>query len=62
MAGVCIGDSITIGANSCISKTIMEQGCYVSQPVRFIPFDPDKAMDGLSSFVTTVNGIKIYKK
>lgn len=28
LAGVCIGDSITIGANSCISKTIMEQGCY----------------------------------
>lgn len=62
LAGVHIGDSITIGANSCISKTITEQGCYVGQPIRFIPFDPDEVMNRLSSPVTTIDGIKIYKK
>jgi len=61
-AGVEIGDCITIGAGTCVPKTILQQGLYVSQPLRFIPFDPDEAMKKLGKPVSTVNGVNIYKK
>ncbi|MCZ8285582.1 MAG: hypothetical protein O9353_09005 [Bacteroidia bacterium] len=39
-AGVEIADKIVVGSNSSVSKSLLEQGTYVSQPLRFIPFDP----------------------
>lgn len=60
--GVEIGDCITIGAGTCVPKTILEQGLYVSQPLRYIPFDPDEAMEKLENQVATINRIKIFKK
>lgn len=53
MAGVNISNAITVGANSCISKSLSKQGLYVGQGLRFIEFDPDKKMDDL--------GVPIYK-
>lgn len=41
MPGVNISDAITIGAQTCISKSLNKQGLYVSQPVRYLSFDPD---------------------
>lgn len=35
-AGVKIGDAIVVGANSCVSKSLLEVGTYVSQSLRFI--------------------------
>lgn len=61
-AGVTIGDCITVGAATCVSKSIKQQGIYVSQPLRFIPFDPDEAMKKLQNPVATVNWVNIYKK
>lgn len=42
MAGVEIGDAVTVGAHCCVSKSVIRQGLYVGQGLRFIEFDPDK--------------------
>jgi len=34
--GVMIGNDITVGAQTCVSKNITIPGTYVSQPLRFI--------------------------
>ncbi len=62
LAGVNIGNAITVGANTCISKSIQQQGLYVSQPLRYIPFDPDEAVVKLTHKVATINQIDIYEK
>lgn len=41
MPGVCIEDGITVGSMTCVSKNLNKAGLYVSQPIRFIEFDPD---------------------
>lgn len=38
--GVKIADKVAVGANSSVSKSLLEAGTYVSQPLRFIPYDP----------------------
>lgn len=38
--GVKIADKIVVGANSSVSKSLLETGTYVSQPLRFISYDP----------------------
>ncbi len=38
-AGLKIADKIVVGSNSCVSKSLLEQGTYVSQALRFIPYD-----------------------
>jgi acetyltransferase-like isoleucine patch superfamily enzyme len=35
--GIRIEDAITVGSNSCVSKSLLIAGSYVSQPLRFIP-------------------------
>ena len=40
--GVSIGDAITVGAGSVVSKSITEPGLYVSQSLRFIEFNADE--------------------
>lgn len=41
MPGVSIGDGITVGSMTCVSKSLKIAGLYVSQPIRFVEFDPD---------------------
>ena len=41
MPGVCIGNGITVGSMTCVSKSLNKEGLYVSQPIRYIEFDPD---------------------
>ena len=62
LAGVNIADAITIGANTCVSKSLDQQGLYVSQPLRYIPFDPDEAVTALTKKVATINQVDIYEK
>lgn len=38
--GVKIADKIVVGANSSVSRSLLETGTYVSQPLRFIAYDP----------------------
>lgn len=62
LSSVRIGNAVTIGANACVSKSILKQGLYVSQPLRSIPFDPDEAIKRLSKRIATINHINIYEK
>jgi acetyltransferase-like isoleucine patch superfamily enzyme len=42
-AGVRIADAITVGAASCIARSLDTPGLYVSQPLRHIPLDYNEA-------------------
>ena len=46
-AGVKIGDAVTVGAISVVSKDLCESGLYVNQALRYIEFDPDEAITKL---------------
>lgn len=59
LSGVRIDDAITIGAQTCISKSLSKQGLYVSQGIRFLEFDPDKRMN---EFGEPVDNTFIYNK
>ena len=47
LSDVIIADGITVGANCCVSKSLLKQGLYVSQGLRFIEFDPDDKIRSL---------------
>lgn len=47
-AGVKISDSISIGSNSCVSKSVQEPGMYVSQSLRFMKVDLNQTKEKLS--------------
>ena len=61
-AGVSIPAITTIGANCCISKSLEKSGLYVSQPLRYIQFDPDVAIKRFGSPEDCINGVNIYRK
>lgn len=42
MPGVNISDDITVGSMTCVSRNLHDKGLYVSQPIRYINFDPDE--------------------
>jgi len=46
-AGVHIIDNVAIGAGTTVSKDITEPGLYVNQPLRFIDYNADCAIDKL---------------
>lgn len=58
-SGVTISDAITVGSATCVSKSLKEQGLYVSQGLRFIKFDPDEKISNLG---TPVKFSHIYRK
>lgn len=58
-SGVRICADCYIGANATVAKDITTPGLYVSQPLRFIDFNPEIAIDSLTEEV--VPGI-VYKK
>lgn len=62
-AGVEIGDAISVGACSCVSKSLTRQGLYVSQPLRYIAFDPDKRMAEMTlPYETMDGGTRVFRK
>ena len=46
-AGVNIADGVAVGANATVSSDLTRPGLYVSQPLRFIEYNPDLAIDAL---------------
>lgn len=58
--GVRIGDNITIGVNSVVSKDLLEEGMYVSAPMRFVDFDPESKLKSFAE--ANVNGFVYYEK
>jgi acetyltransferase-like isoleucine patch superfamily enzyme len=40
-AGVTIANKVVVGAGSCISKSLLNAGTYVNQPLRFIESSPN---------------------
>lgn len=59
LSGVTISDAVTIGAQTCVSKSLDKQGLYVSQGLRYIEFDPDMRM---ASFHTPMDKDFIFSK
>lgn len=47
-AGVRVANAITVGAASCVSRSIESSGLYVSQPLRFIDLDYYRAIERYS--------------
>lgn len=43
-SGVSICNAVTVGAGAVISKSLLQQGLYVNQALRYIAFDPDEAI------------------
>ena len=41
LSGVDICDGVTVGAMTCVSKSIMKTGVYVGGPIRYLPKDPE---------------------
>lgn len=58
-SGVHICADCYVGANATVAKDLTAPGLYVSQSLRYIEFDPEKAIDGLTEEV--VPGV-VYKK
>lgn len=51
-AGVDIGDAITVGANSCVTKSLRKQGLYVGQGLRYLEFNPDEKISNMGEPVS----------
>lgn len=47
LSNVTVANGITVGANCCVSKSLFQQGLYVSQSLRFIEFNPDEKISKL---------------
>lgn len=62
MPGIQIADNITIGAGSCVAKSLSEKGTYVNQGLRFIPVSADDAILKYGEPVCSIGSCKIYKK
>jgi len=60
--GVIINDSINIGGNSTIAKSLIEPGMYVSQPLRYLPKDYESIKEALVE--VTEEGLieKVFEK
>lgn len=65
LSGVNISAHITVGACSCVSKSLAEAGLYVGQSLRHLEYDPDAKLKGYekpvaSTFVFRRNGEEYY--
>ena len=59
---VKIADGISIGSNSSVSKSLMEPGLYVSQPLRFIELDIEIARKKLNKINDEKLIEEVYEK
>lgn len=48
-SGVNVADSVVIGAGTTVSKTLIKHGLYVNQPIRYIEYDADLAIEHLGN-------------
>lgn len=49
LSGVNIANGIVVGAGSCVSKNLDQQGCYVSQGLRHFPMNIDEKISSLGA-------------
>ena len=62
LPGICIGDNITLGAGTTCSKSVTEQGVYVSSKLQYIPYDADERIKSLGKPMAIIDGVERYKK
>ena len=62
MPGIKVADNITIGAGSCVSKSLKEKGTYVNQALRYIPISADEAILKYGVPICQIGSCKIYRK
>lgn len=62
MPGIRVADNITIGAGSCVSKSLKEKGTYVNQALRYIPVNADEAILKYGEPICKIGSCKIYRK
>jgi acetyltransferase-like isoleucine patch superfamily enzyme len=60
--GVKISDSIIVGGNSTVSKSLKESGMYVSQPLRFISSSYEEAKSKLAKVLVPGLVEEVYEK
>jgi acetyltransferase-like isoleucine patch superfamily enzyme len=60
--GVRIADGVTIGSNATVSKSLLEAGLYVSQPLRRVDYDPDEIRNRLTKVEENVIEVVYEKK
>lgn len=61
--GVYIASSITIGSNSAVSKSLLKQGLYVNQSLRFFEFDYQEGLQKYPSVKSSKEiGDVVHKK
>lgn len=61
-SGVIIGNSITVGAGCCVSKSLNDVGLYVNQPLRFIHFESDNIIDKFKNPISHFDDFDIYHR
>ena len=59
--GVYIASGISLGANSCISKSLLVKGMYVSQGLRYVPQDFEKIKARLKKTPSSLSS-PVYEK
>lgn len=62
MPGIYVADNITVGAGSCVAKSLLDKGTYVNQALRFIPISTDEAILKYGEPICSIGSCKIYKK
>lgn len=62
LPGIRIGDNITLGAGTTCSKSVTEQGVYVSSKLQYIPYDADERIKSLGKPMAVIDGVERYKK
>ncbi|MFD2520277.1 acyltransferase [Emticicia soli] len=60
--GVFVSSGITIGANSCVSKSLLKKGMYVSQPLRYIDTDLSSVRQKLNKVEGFETLNEVYEK
>ena len=61
-AGIVIGDNITVGTHSCVSKNLMSSGLYVNSPLRYIDRTPEQLIATLVPVDDDSLCERVYKK
>lgn len=62
LAGITIGNNITLGAGTTCSKSIDKPGLYVSSSLKYIPFDTDERIDSLGTPTAVLGEMECFKK
>lgn len=62
MPGLKIADNITVGAGCCVAKSLLQEGTYVNQQLRFIPTHGEKALEKFGEPTDYIGKCRIFRK